>query len=200
MFMDHFGLQRAPFERDIASSALYESSQFKEALARLLITCRRRTMAVITGEVGGGKSTLLRMLKDRVDPNHYFFIYLADSNLSPRNFYTLALSALAVEPCGQLPKLKQSFKDTVTDYYEAKGRTCIIAIDEAQTLEMSMLQELRFILNFETDSFSPLALILTGQTEFRSTLRTLHMASIWRRVDTSYHLRGMSFEETKAYI
>jgi len=63
-----------------------------------------------------------------------------------------------------------------------------------------MLQELRFIMNFKTDSFSPSALILTGQTELRSTLRTLHMAAIWRRVDTSHHLAGMNLSETKSYI
>jgi len=140
------------------------------------------------------------MLRDRLDCNNYFFVYIVDSNLTPRNFYTLALSALGVDPQGQLPKLKQKFKETVTDFYEAKGRTCIIAIDEAQTLEMSMLGELRFIMNFKTDSFSPMAVILSGQTEFRSTLRTLHMMPIWRRVDTSYHLSGMTFEETKVYI
>jgi type II secretory pathway predicted ATPase ExeA len=140
------------------------------------------------------------MLSDKVDANNHFFVYIADSNLSPRNFYIRALTALAVDPPGQLPKLKQTFKDTVTDFYEAKGITCIIAIDEAQTLEMSMLQELRFIMNFKADSFSPMALILAGQSEFRSTLRTLHMAAIWRRVDTSYHLAGMTLEETKAYI
>jgi len=200
MFIKHFGIDSSPFERDIASHALYESKQFSEALARLLFTCQRRTMAVITGEVGAGKSTLLRMLSDKVDSNNYFFIYIADSNLSPRNFYIRALSALAIDPPGQLPKLKQTFKDIVTDFYESKGRTCIIAIDEAQTLEISMLQELRFIMNFKTDSFSPIALILSGQTEFRSTLRTLHMAAIWRRVDTSYHLSGMTYEETKSYI
>jgi len=200
MFMKHFDMVTSPFERDIASHALYESRQFSEALARLLFTCQRRAMAVITGEVGAGKSTLLRMLKERIDPNNYFFVYIADSNLTPRNFYTLALSALAVEPQGQLPKLKHKFKDTVTDLYESKGRTCIIAIDEAQTLEISMLQELRFIMNFRADSFSPIAMILSGQTEFRSTLRTLHMMPIWRRVDTSYHLSGMTYEETKAYV
>lgn len=200
MFMKHFDMVSSPFERDIVSHALYESKQFSEALARLLFTCQRRTMAVITGEVGAGKSTLLRMLSDKVDPNNYFFVYIADSNLSPRNFYIRALSALAIDPPGQLPKLKQTFKDIVTDFYESKGRTCIIAIDEAQTLEISMLQELRFIMNFKTDSFSPIALILSGQTEFRSTLRTLHMAAIWRRVDTSYHLSGMTYEETKSYI
>lgn len=166
MFTAHFGMDKAPFERDIASESLYESKQFSEALARLMFSCQRRTMAVITGEVGAGKSTLLRMLRGRLDSNNYLFTYIADSNLSPRNFYIRALSALAVDPPGQLPKLKQAFKDTVADFYESKGLTCIIAIDEAQTLEISMLQELRFILNFKTDSFSPIALILSGQSEF----------------------------------
>lgn len=200
MFMKHFGMSISPFERDMASDMLYECKIFSEALARLIFSCQRRTMAIITGEVGAGKSTLLRMLKDRLDPNNYFFIYIPDSNLTPRNFYTLTLAALAVEAPSQLPKLKQRFKDIVSDFYDSKGITCIIAIDEAQTLEMSMLQELRFILNFCVDSFSPIAMILTGQTEFRSALRTLQMAPIWRRVDTSYHLCGMTLEETKAYI
>jgi len=148
MFLKHFGMVISPFERDIESSSLYESKQFAEGLARLLYSCQRRTLALISGEVGAGKSALLRMLKDRVDPNHYFFVYIADSNLTPRNFYMLALDALTVKPQGQLPKLKQRFKSVVSDFYEAKGLTCIIAIDEAQTLEVSMLQELRFILNY----------------------------------------------------
>ncbi|MBS4025888.1 MAG: AAA family ATPase [Clostridia bacterium] len=200
MFLKHFGMVTTPFDREIDCSALYESRAFSEALARLLYSCHRRSMAVITGEVGAGKSTLLRILKKKLDPNRYFFIYIADSSLTPRNFYTLALSLLAVESPGQLPKLKQRFKDVVTDFYEAKGLTCVIAIDEAQSLEVSMLQELRFVMNFKADSFSPLALVLSGQTEFRSTIRTLHMAPIWRRVDTCYHLGGMAFEETKVYV
>lgn len=200
MFTKHFGMSGSPFERDIESHVLYESKMFSEGLARLFYVCQRRTMAIISGEAGSGKSTLLRMLRDRVDPNNYFFAYIADSNLNPRNFYTLALSALTAETPGQLPKLKQKFKDVVTDFYESKGLTCIVAIDEAQTLEISMLQELRFIMNFKTDSFSPITMILSGQTEFRSTLRTLHMTPIWRRVDTSYHLYGMTYEETKEYI
>ncbi len=200
MFHNHFALTGTPFERDLPTGKLYESGEFSEALARLQYSCQKRALSVLTGEIGAGKSTLLRMLRERFDPNHYFFIYIADSNLTPRNFYTLALSALSLNPPGLLPKLKKLFKDILTDFYETKDITCIIAIDEAQTLDISMLQELRFIMNFCIDSFSPMAIILSGQSEFRSTLRTLHMTPIRRRVDTSYHLGGMNAEETKAYI
>jgi len=63
-----------------------------------------------------------------------------------------------------------------------------------------MLFELRFIMNFNFDSFSPLAVILVGETSLRTTLRAYHMSAIWRRVDTGYHLGAMGFEETKKYI
>ncbi len=200
MFLKHFKMVSAPFERDIPSKNLFESKQCSEALARLLYVCGRRTMAVVTGEPGAGKSTLLRMLKNKLDSDNYLFVYIADSNLSPRNFYSYALAALTVEQPGQLPKLKMLFKDTVTDFFETKGITCVLVVDDAQTLELSMLQELRFIMNFKVDSFSPMAFILAGQPEFKATLQTLHMAPIWRRIDTSYQISGMDYEETKAYI
>jgi type II secretory pathway predicted ATPase ExeA len=200
MYLQHFKLKFAPFERDIAPEFLYHSRQFDEALARLSYSCQKRTMVVITGEPGTGKSTLIRLLVERLDPNCYCFIYLADSQLSPRNFYVLTLTSLGLQTPGQLPKLKNLFKQTLLDLYENQGKTTVIAIDEAQTLEMPMLYELRFALNFKLDSFSPLALILLGQSEFRGTLHAFHMNPIARRVDTSFHLTGMDLQETKIYI
>ena len=86
MFMKHFGMSISPFERDMPSDMLYDCKVFSEALARLIFCCQRRTMAIITGEVGAGKSTLLRMLRDRLDPNNYFFVYIADS-ISPLEIF-----------------------------------------------------------------------------------------------------------------
>ena len=200
MDLNHFGLTFQPFERDLQAEMLYESFYFREALARLIYVCEKRTLALITGEAGSGKSTLLRLLAHKLDPDAYLYIYLADSNLSVRNFYFLTLSAMGLIPPGQLPKLKREFKRAVLDLFENKGRTVVLVIDEAQTLEASMLFELRFIMNFKYDSFSPLAAILVGETTLRAALRAYHMSGIWRRVDTGYHLGGMDFEQTKAYI
>jgi type II secretory pathway predicted ATPase ExeA len=196
----HFKFTYNPFEREIASEFLYESSEFQEALARLLYSCQKRAMMVLTGEIGAGKSTLLRLLESKLDKNQYLFIYIADSQLTPRNFYISVLSKLGVQPPSQLTKLKGAFKTSMMDLFESKRKTPVIAVDEAQALELSMLQELRFILNFGIDSYSPLGLILAGEPQFRSMIRTPHMAPIWRRVETSYHLVGMSLEETKNYI
>lgn len=200
MYLKHFGFSFGPFERDISADDLYDSPYFTEAMARLLYACEKRTLAVITGEAGSGKSTLLRLLNHRLDPNTYLYCYIADSTLSPRNFYFTVLSEMGLTPPGQLPKLKSLFKKALLELYETKGKTMIISIDEAQTLENSMLFELRFILNFKHDSFSPLTVILVGEPSLKASLRAFHMSAIWRRVDTGYHLSSMDFEQTKSYI
>ena len=200
MYLKHFGFSFHPFERDLPAEMLYDSPHFCEAMARLIYVCKKRTLAVITGEAGCGKSTLLRLLGYRLDPNAYLYLYLADSNLTVRNFYFLSLTAMGLTPPGPLPKLKSLFKKAVLDLFENKGKTVIVVIDEAQTLEASLLFEVRFVMNFYYDSFSPLSVILVGETSLRAALRAYHMSGIWRRVDTGYHLVGMDFEQTKLYI
>jgi type II secretory pathway predicted ATPase ExeA len=96
--------------------------------------------------------------------------------------------------------MKRAFQTVVSDLFQSKGKTCVLTIDEAQCLELDMIQEFRFIMNHHVDSFSPLALILAGQPEFRSVMRTLPLAAIRRRVDSFYHLAGMSAQETAKYI
>jgi len=200
VFLQHFGFQTAPFERDLSAEHFYNSPQFSEALARLEYACHKRTLAVITGEAGSGKSTLARALFHRLDPNAYLHLYIVDSHLTPRNFYFLALKELGINPPGQLPQLKSLFKKTALELFESKGKTLVLVLDEAQTLEASMLFELRFLLNYQQDSFSPLTVILIGETALKASLRAYHMSGIWRRVEISYHLNDMDFEQTKAYI
>ncbi|MDD5487022.1 MAG: AAA family ATPase, partial [Dehalococcoidales bacterium] len=200
MYLKHFGFKSAPFERDLPAEHLYNSPYFAEGLARLIHACEKRTLALITGEAGSGKSALLRLLGNKLDPNTYLYNYIADSNLTPRNFYHLSLGAMGLTPPGHLPKLKSMFKKAMLDLFENKGKTTVIAIDEGQTLEVPMLLELRFIMNFRYDSFSPLAVILVGESSLRAMLRAYHMSAIWRRVEIGYHLGTMDFEQTKLYI
>ena len=200
MLLQHFGFQSSPFERDLATEHLYSSPQFSEALARLEYACQKRTLAVITGEAGSGKSTLARLLFHRLDPNAYLFLYIVDSNLTPRNFYYLALKELGIVPPGQMPQLKSLFKKTALELFENKGKTLVVVLDEAQTLEASMLFELRFLFNYQQDSFSPLTVILIGESALKASLKAYHMSGIWRRVEIGYHLGEMDFTETKAYI
>lgn len=198
--LHHFHFKQHPFEREIATEFLFESASSKEALARLLYSCQKRALAVLTGEIGSGKSTLMRHLKKRLDQNRYILLYIADSQITARDFYPLVLSALGLPIPGRLIKSKRLFREFMIDLYESKQKTCVIAIDEAQSMEHSMLNELRFIMNFDIDSYSPIALLLIGESQLKSVLRAPYMGAVWRRVETFYHLAGMTSEESKAYI
>jgi type II secretory pathway predicted ATPase ExeA len=88
-----------PFSKEFDTSSCYESRSYKEALARLNLMIQNRYLGVLTGEVGGGKSTLIRRLFAGLDDMTYAPIYLCKAGLKPRDFYGAMLSHMGVEPC-----------------------------------------------------------------------------------------------------
>ncbi|MGM0924125.1 MAG: ExeA family protein [Bacillota bacterium] len=129
----------------------------------------------------------------------YFFIY-QDSALKPRDFYREMLLQVGIEPMFLASDLKRQFKTALMDIYENKKKTPVVVIDEAHLLSPSMLQEIRFLTNFEIDSLSPLALILVGQPELRDKLRLRSLKAISQRINTRFHLEGLTYDETREYI
>src|SRR5690606_294349 len=87
-----------PFSKEVDPTHCYESQGYKEAAARLSLMVEHRYLGVLTGEVGGGKSTLIRSLFATLDPIAYLPIYLCVANLKPRDFYGGLLEAVGMEP------------------------------------------------------------------------------------------------------
>ncbi|WP_071461535.1 ExeA family protein, partial [Bacillus massilinigeriensis] len=200
MIAKHFGWKHTPFQKDIPTRHLFMAKQYKELQARLTFMIQQRSFGLITGEVGAGKSTAIRSLKERLEANQHVFLYLSDSALKPRDFYREMLLQVGIEPKFLASDLKRQFKTALLDIYENKKKTPVVVIDEAHLLSSSMLQEIRFLTNFQIDSLSPLALILVGQPELRDKLRLRSLEAISQRINTRFHLDGMSFEEMIEYI
>ncbi len=200
MKLSSLGLQRTPFQRGIPTDHLFRSQQIEEGLARLLYVADKRSIAVITGGVGTGKSTLIRLFQEQLDPTDFMFLYIADSNLTPRGFFTYALDFLGRENPFQMAKAKRAFQKTVLELYEDKGITCVFAIDEVQSMTFSMMHELIFLTNFGVDSYSPLSIILAGQKEMLAQMKTMMFSPLRRRIETFFELKGMEEKETRAYI
>lgn len=200
MLKNHFGWSKIPFSREIQTSDLYHSDQYKELHARIQYMIQERSFGLVTGDVGAGKSTAIRALRDQLHPSHHLFLYLSDSSLKPRDFYREMLLQIGVEPRFQASDLKRQFKTALLDLFENKKKTPVVVIDEAHLLSPSMLQEIRFLTNFHVDSLSPLALILVGQPELRDRLRLRTLEAISQRITTRYHLTGLSLEELREYI
>lgn len=198
--LDHFRLQALPFTRAIASGDLYRSEALHELLARLHYAVNSRAFMLLTGQVGAGKTSALRALRDELDPSLYRFIYLADSRLTPASFYEHLLTALGVAPPRFLTRLKRCFRMHLVEMVEQRHLTPVVVIDEGHNLTPDMLQELRFILNFHLDSCSLFPLILAGQPELRTSLKLLTLAAVAQRLDLKFHLDGLSLPETRDYL
>lgn len=200
MIQRYFGLNHLPFDRALPPADLFQSQGWQELSARLDYIVKTRSLGVITGEIGAGKSTAIRALASRLDPIRHPFLYIADSALEPRGFYREVLAQFGITPAFHQRDARRQFDHAFLDAYENQGKQPVLVIDEAHLLSTSMLAESRFLTNFRFDSLSPFAFILVGQPELRSTLRLRTFEAIRQRVGVRYHLSGLQESETKAYI
>jgi type II secretory pathway predicted ATPase ExeA len=200
MIDQFFGFTSTPFSKEIPTDKLYQSASFRECMARLHYMVRTRSFGLLSGEIGAGKSTAVRALKDALDMTRYRFIYLCDSSLKPRDFYREVLFQLGIVPQNLKNDAKRQYERAISDLYESQGKIVIVVLDEAHLLQGDMLQELRFLLSFQIDSVSPLALIMVGQPELRATLQMRLFKPITQRLSARYHLGGMEATEMREYV
>lgn len=200
MFEPFFGFQRTPFGRDLPVEKLMKYPAHEELVSRLKYTAEKRYFALITGEVGAGKSTALRHLLSLLNPNKYRTIYISDSGLTPRNFYWEALRQLDQEPRFNRAQAKRQLHKVVLDLVENQRKVPVVIVDEAHLLDREMLEEIRFLLNFRMDSYNPMSLILVGQPELKRILQLQIYEAIAQRVNLRYHLNAMEIAETKEYV
>lgn len=189
-----------PFGRHVPASALFNSAGHKEALARLRLMVENNYLGLLTGEVGSGKSTLIRCLLEGLDSMSHQPIYISTSSLKPREFYGELLRSLGEVPPYSLAKAKRLWGDVLTARQEQGDKTLVIVADEAQEMSETMLVELRFLINHQMDSCSLFPVILVGQSELRRTLRLKKHEAIAQRISLQYHMSGFTPDETKAYV
>lgn len=200
MYESFFGFTKTPFTRDIELEQLFELPGQKELLSRLLYIAENRQFGLITGEVGSGKTTSIRALSKELPVSKYRLFYVADSNLTPRNFYWVLLNEFGVTPHFYRGDAKRQLHKVILTLYEDEKKTPVIIIDEGHLLNKAMLEEIRFLTNFQMDSYSPMSLILVGQPELKKVLRLQVFEAIMQRVNIRYHLTGMDEGETRRYI
>jgi type II secretory pathway predicted ATPase ExeA len=125
---------------------------------------------------------------------------LSDANLKPRDFYRELLHQFGTSPKFLRGEAKHQFQHLVWDLYENKNKIAVIVVDEAHLLSGDMLQEIRFLTNFQMDSVSPLALLLIGQPELQATLQLRVFKPITQRMNVRFHLESLSSQGTRDYI
>jgi putative secretion ATPase (PEP-CTERM system associated) len=155
---------------------------------------------VITGEVGAGKTTLVRNLLNRLPTDQIVAAHIVNTSLDPEDTLRMVVSAfgLPYESASKaelLNRLEQFLRSV-----DRQGKRALLVIDEAQNLNARTVEELRMLSNFQTDDRSLLQTFLLGQPEFRATLHSPGMQQLRQRVIASYHLGPMDAQETRAYV
>lgn len=195
----YFSFTREPFSRELSPTELFVSKGHQELLARLRHAIETGALAVITGQVGSGKSTAIRSVMHSLDASRYRYIYLVNSQLTPAEFYKSLLYQVNVQPGRGICTNKRLAAQAMLELYQ-KGIKPLVVIDEAQELAVPMLSELRLVLNYQTDSFSPLMIILAGQPQLAETLRLQVLECIRQRIDVHYRLPCLEEDEIPTYI
>lgn len=200
MFEDFYGFKQTPFCRTIPTDKLYRGNDSDELIDRLKYTAERQLFAVMTGDSGTGKTTTLRRFHDELHGSQYQVLYLSDSKMTPLAFYKGILKQLGFDAKHSRSDAKRQLHKEIEIMKGVRGILPVVIVDEAHLLDKEMLEEIRFLLNFKMDSQSPMALILTGQTELRDKFKLQSYAAIRQRIDVQCCLGHMDRHQTAAYI
>ncbi|MDP9088527.1 MAG: AAA family ATPase [Pseudomonadota bacterium] len=203
MYTSFFGLTEKPFAITPDPRYLYLSERHAEALAHLLYGINESGGFIqLTGEVGTGKTTVVRTLLSRV-PHHADVAVILNPRVTPVEFLLTICEELGLA-------IADSDRDSVKQLVDAlnrrllsahaEGRRIIVLVDEAQNLSIDVLEQVRLLTNLETPTQKLLQIILIGQPELRELLDRTDLRQLAQRITGRYHLKPLSREETKGYV
>jgi type II secretory pathway predicted ATPase ExeA len=200
MYEAYYGLRDKAFRKTPDPRYLYLNAVYEEALEQLLYSVEEMELALLTGEVGSGKTMLSRALIDRVG-ERYEIAMILNPRLSPRQFLRTTASELGVgEPKFHASDLLEQIHARLLELHEA-GRAALLIVDEAHLIPgKPTFEEIRLLTNFQLDDRNLIAIVLIGQPELRDRLKHRSYRALTQRVGAQFHLTPLSPEDTSAYL
>jgi general secretion pathway protein A len=201
VYKNFFGLSRDPFEISPDPYFLFPTPAHNEALASLYYGVRRRKgFVVMTGEVGTGKTLLVRCLLDMLSRSNVVFAYVFNPSLSASNFLDFVSGEFGL-PCSNKSKTDviRQLNQFLTSRYQRRLTTTLI-IDEAQHLGRDVLEEVRLLTNLETAQQKLLQIVLVGQAELEQKLDSPDLRQLKQRIALWCRLDTLSQQQTSEYM
>jgi type II secretory pathway predicted ATPase ExeA len=195
-----FGLARMPFGRDLPPSRLHRHADCGEAAARIAWAVSDKTIAMITGEVGTGKTVAIRSAVADLDPSAHTIIYVGNPATGVRGILAHVVTALGGRPVHGTAALAVQAWSVLAGEAAERGRTPVLILDEAHLLDHGQLESIRMMTNHDMDSSTPFATILVGQPTLRHSVRLGVLAALEQRITVRYQMKGMTPDETASYI
>lgn len=197
-FLEHYGMSKMPFSKDLSKEDLFSYTQLTELAETIRLTVVRRTMGLVTGRSGSGKTTGVRASLEQL-PEQYKVIYLGQDRTTASFFARLS------DELGMRPELSRSYRSLhlskrLENEVLCGGKEIVILVDEAHLLERAALEELRMLTNSEMDRRSLVSVVLLAQIWLRDRLRYREYEALNQRIGLRYALEGLTERETGKYI
>lgn len=200
MYEEFYGFKTRPFSKTPDPRFLFLSRTHEEVLARLQYAVEEREIAVLTGEIGCGKTTLTRALMDSLDDKHRVIV-IVNPRLTSMDFIkTLCIRLRCAASSACKSDLLEALYEKFYEDYRA-GILPVLIIDEAHLIPYrETFEEIRLLTNFQMDDTNLLSLILVGQPDLRKKLQLPSLLAFRQRIGLYCHLGFIGEDEIKAYI
>jgi general secretion pathway protein A len=201
MFESHFGLTGAPFQLSPDPNFYFASSGHGNALSYMKFGAYQgEGFIVVTGEIGAGKTTLVRTLIEGLDASRIVAAQIVSTQLEAQDLLRAICLAFGIPLKGDS---KAQWLATLEAFFTALcvgGRRALLVVDEAQNLGQREIEELRMLSNFQLGSHPLLQSFLVGQPELRKMLQSKSLEQLRQRVIASCHLGPLSVSEVQPYV
>lgn len=201
-YLSFYGLDEKPFELTPNPKYLYLSDEYRRAYEHLLYGIRgREGFVVITGEVGTGKTTLLRAVLGSLREEDCETAFIFNPSVSAQELLRTVLDEFGLEAAGEMTKKEMTdrLNQFLLDQLR-QGSYAVLLIDEAQNLDPEVLEEIRLLTNLETETQKLLQVVLVGQPELRKMLDLPHLRQLNQRVAIRYHLTPLPRDQIPGYV
>ena len=201
MYLDFYGFKEKPFTITPNPRFIFLSKNHKEVFAHLLYGLQHHAGFIeVTGEIGTGKTTVLRTLLNQLDDESYRVALILNPCLSASELLRTICREYGLDG-GE--KSVADLLDQLNRFLleqHLQGRTVVLVIDEAQNLEPQVLEQIRLLSNLETETDKLIQIVLVGQPELGTLLEKPELRQLSQRVTVRYHLKPMDIQDTRAYI
>jgi len=195
-----FGLQKEPFSANLKLGDILKTDELTAVKTRFDYALRLGGSALVTGEIGSGKSTALRYASGRLHPSEYKAFYVTASSGSILELYRQIMAVLGIIGSSSRAVMTGLIRKEITELIEAKKMKVVLIIDEASLLRLEVFAELHTICQFRQDSKPWLPIILAGQSNLIDKLMYRTSGPLASRIVARSHLDGLHLKGMQQYL
>lgn len=196
MFLNHFKMNGHPFQERPPVQWVLNDNRISQSLARLDYFARQGTLALLIGQTGVGKSTLLRLFMQNLSKNRYRPLYLHFTGIPSAGLLRLIVSQL-----GEAPRRgKDNLFLQILDRTAKEDLSTILIIDEAHLIDPQALTDLRLLVSSALDTDAPVKIVLCGQEPLARLLTRASLSDLVNRITVRCYLGALTNEQTTSYI